>query len=153
MTTLQDHSAPLDSMIATEAEPAAVAGGGRPGLMAQLWRGSTRVADRHVFASLVQAKIQAALSRSEACKGAYVLQRQVRQGEVETLVLMLHEGASVAGGGGREPDLVVMSEAEKRLLIACDGSATRYDVLTDSRRALSYADLLRRFPLRMMAPR
>lgn len=125
MSTLQERSAPLDSMIATKAEPAAVGGGGGLGMMAQLWRGSTRVADRHVFASLVQARIQATLSGPEACKGAYVLQRQVRQGEIETLVLMLYEGARVAAGG-QEPDMVVIPEAEKHLLIACDGGISRY---------------------------
>lgn len=122
-------------------------------MIAQLWRGSTRAADRHVFASLVQARVQAALAGSEGSRGAYVLQRQVRQDEVETLVLMLHADARFVPDGGQEPGPVALSETEKRLLLAQEASAARYAVLTDPGRTLLYADLARRFPLRMMVPR
>lgn len=122
-------------------------------MIAQLWRGSTRAADRHAFASLVQARIRAVLAGSEACRGAYVLQREVRQDEVETLVLTLHAGAPFASDGEQAFSPVALSEAEKRLLVTHEGSAARYAVLTNPGRTLLYADLARRFPLRIMAPR
>lgn len=122
-------------------------------MIAQLWRGSTRAADRHVFASLVQARVQAVLAGSEGCRGAYVLQREVQQDQVETLVLMLHAGAPFASDRDQELGPVILSAAGKRLLVAHEESAARYAVLNDPGRTLLYADLARRFPLRMMAPR
>jgi len=151
MTTLQDCCAPRDSMIRRAGEP--VAHRRRPGTVAKLWRSTTQVAHRDVLARLLQARIQAAIADSSACRGAYVLQRPTERGEVETLVLALYEGARLGDGGACGGDLLALCDAEKHLLLVADESTVRYDVLTDPGRMRLYADLSRRFPLRMMVPR
>jgi len=151
VTTLQDCCATRDSMTATPGET--VARGRKPGPLAQLWRGTARAGDRDVLAGVLQARIQTALAATEGCRGAYVLQRPIERGEVETLVLTLYEGVGLGSGGTCGAGLPALSDAEKRLLITADGCAVCYEVLADPGRMRLYADLSRRFPLRMMVPR
>ena len=123
-------------------------------MIAQIWRGRTRDDDRNDFTNLLQARIQAEVASSSACRGAYVLQRQIEGGQAESLVLTLYDPTS-RGGCAREqtPQPSLPSDKEARLLIGCDLTAVRYDVIIDPQRALLYAELRRRFPLRFAAPR
>lgn len=123
-------------------------------MIAQIWRGRTRVDDSHEFTRLLQARIQAEIATAKACQGAYVLQRQIEGGQAESLVLTLYDHRS---GLISRPDESLaappLSEQETRLLVGCDPTPARYDVITDPRRARLYAELRRRFPLRIAAVR
>lgn len=123
-------------------------------MIAQIWRGRTRDDDRDDFTSLLQARIQAEVASSSACRGAYVLQRQIGGGQAESLVLMLYDPSS-PGGSTREQSAQPPppSDREARLLLGCDLTSTCYDVVIDPERALLYAELRRRFPLRFAGPR
>ena len=123
-------------------------------MIAQIWRGRTRDDDRNDFTNLLQARIQAEVASSSACRGAYVLQRQIEGGQVESLVLTLYDPRS-PGGSTREqtPHSLPPSDKEARLLIGCDLTSARYEVIIDPERALLYAELRRRFPLRFAGPR
>lgn len=123
-------------------------------MIAQIWRGRTRADDRNDFTNLLQARIQAEVASSSACRGAYVLQRQVEGDQAESLVLTLYDPAS-HGGSVREqtPRSLLPSDKEARLLLGCDPTPARYDVIVDPQRALLYAELCRRFPLRFAGPR
>ncbi len=123
-------------------------------MIAQIWRGRTRADDRNDFTNLLQARIQAEVASSSACRGAYVLQRQIEGGQAESLVLTLYDSASL-GGATREqvPQPSPPSDGEARLLLGCDLTSARYEVIIDPERALLYAELRRRFPLRFAGPR
>jgi hypothetical protein len=123
-------------------------------MIAQIWRGRTRADDRNDFTSLLQARIQAELASSRVCQGAYVLQRQIEDGQLESLVLTLYNTGPL-GTSGREQSLQASapSAEEARLLLGCDPTSARYEVIVDPPRALLYAELRRRFPMRFAAPR
>jgi hypothetical protein len=123
-------------------------------MIAQIWRGRTRVDDSNDFTGLLQARIQTELASSPVCLGAYVLQRQVENGQAESLVLTLYDRGS-AGGAGRDANIepTAPSDREARLLLGCDPAPARYEVIIDPQRAVLYAELRRRFPLRFAAPR
>ncbi|MHB8812377.1 MAG: hypothetical protein ACYDAE_03850 [Steroidobacteraceae bacterium] len=121
-------------------------------MIAQIWRGLTRADDRHDFTSLLQARMQAELAASRACLGAYVLQRQMESSEVESLVMTLYDhGSRVSSGHAGNPHPPPVSAKEARLLLGADATAARYEVIIDPQRALLYAELRRRFPLRFAA--
>lgn len=123
-------------------------------MIAQMWCARTRADDRHDFAILLQARIQAELVSSKACRGAYVLQRQIGGGEAESLVLTLYDHRSLVGSPCDENALPSsLSEKEARLLLGRDPTSTRYEVMIEPHCALLYAALRRRFPLRIAAPR
>lgn len=121
-------------------------------MIAKIWRGLTRAGDRHDFMSLLQARVQAQLATSRACLGAYVLQREIAGSQAESLVLTLHHEAAHATSPG-ECDPPAISEKEARLLLGYDPTAASYEVMIDPQRAVLYAELRRRFPLRFAAPR
>ena len=120
-------------------------------MIAKIWRGLTRAGDRHDFMSLLQARVQAQLATSRACLGAYVLQREIAGSQAESLVLTLHDEAAHATACER--DSPAISENEARLLLGYDPTAASYEVMIDPQRAVLYAELRRRFPLRFAAPR
>jgi hypothetical protein len=122
-------------------------------MIAQIWRGRTRADDSHDFTSLLQARLQAELAMSRACQGGYLLQRQTEDGQAESLVLTLYDHGSAGAERGAGPGLPHLSEKEARLLLGGDPIAARYQVILDPPRALLYAELRRRFPLRIAAPR
>lgn len=122
-------------------------------MIAQIWRGRTRADDRHDFTDLLQARIQAEVAGSSACRGAYVLQRQIEGGQAESLVLTLYDPTSLGSKREQTPQPSAPSDKEVRLLLGCDLTSARYDVIIDPQRALLYAELRRRFPLRFAAPR
>ena len=123
-------------------------------MIAQIWRGRTRADDSNDFTGLLQARIQAELASSRVCLGAYVLQRRIDDGQAESLVLTLYDRGSV-GASGREmnADPTLPSREEARLLLGCDPTPASYEVIVDPHRAVLYAELRRRFPLRFAAPR
>lgn len=124
-------------------------------MIAQIWRGLTRADDRHDFTSLLQARMQAELAASNECLGAYVLQRQMESSQVESLVLTLYDREPLVNAGRSDkpdpPPLVSAKEA--RLLLGGDPAPAQYEVIIDPQRALLYAELRRRFPLRFAAVR
>lgn len=123
-------------------------------MIAHIWRGRTRAEDRHDFTSLLRAQMQAGLASSNACRGAYVLQRQIESGQVESLVLTLYDQRSLGSAGrGESFALPLISDREARFLVGSDPVPERYEVIIDPRRALLYADLRRRFPSRIVALR
>jgi len=123
-------------------------------MIAQIWRGRTRADDRSDFTSLLQARIQAELAGSRVCQGAYLLQRHIEEGQVESLILTLYDRGPLGCGGGEENlQPLPPSDEEARLLLGRDLTSARYDVIVDPPRALLYAELRRRFPLRFAAPR
>lgn len=123
-------------------------------MIAQMWCGRTRADDRHDLVSLLQERIHAELAASKACRGAYVLQRQIGDGEAESLVLTLYDHGSLVSSPRDEHALPSsLAEQEARLLLGRDPTSTRYEVMMEPRRALLYAALRRRFPLRLAAPR
>lgn len=83
-----------------------------------------------------------------------MLQRQIEDGQLESLVLTLYNSGPL-GISGREQSLQpsAPSAEEARLLIGCDPTSARYEVIVDPPRALLYAELRRRFPMRFAAPR
>ncbi|HEY7889643.1 MAG TPA: hypothetical protein VIC29_15590 [Steroidobacteraceae bacterium] len=114
-------------------------------MIAQIWRGRTRAEDRHDFTRLLQERMRTEAAISQACRGAYVLQRELEEGEAESLVLTLYDqGAPVPPSQPAE---------EAALLVSCDLTPTQYEVVADPRRGLLYASLRRRFPLRIATPR
>lgn len=124
-------------------------------MIAQIWRGLTRADDRHDFTSLLQARMQVELAASNECLGAYVLQRQMERSQVESLVLTLYDREPLVNSGRSDkadpPSPVSAKEA--RLLLSGDPTPAQYEVIIDPQRALLYAELRRRFPLRFAALR
>ena len=123
-------------------------------MIAQIWRGRTRADDSHDFTRLLQARIQAELESSPVCLGAYVLQRRIDDGHAESLVLTLYDRGS-ASGSKRDANIepTAPSGGEAHLLVSCDPTPARYEVIIDPNRTVLYAELRRRFPLRFAAPR
>lgn len=122
-----------------------------PNLSAQLWRGVTPAADREACAQLL-AGIHASLVDSATCKGAYLLTRPTEDANVELVMLTLFAGAPVTTFHDHEA-LYRAAAFDRSLPLIFDRSVAVYEVLTEPNRALSYAKLRRRFPLRFMAPR
>lgn len=98
------------------------------------------------------AGIHTALVDSRTCKGAYLLTRPAADADIELMVLTLFEGIAVTTCHEDEA-LYRAAVFDKPLPCASNGSVALYEVLTEPRRTLSYANLRRRFPLRLMGPR
>lgn len=81
-----------------------------------------------------------------------MLTRSLGDDDVELTVLTLFGGAAVATCREDEARYRVAA-FEKPLPRIFDSSVAIYEVLTEPRRTLSYANLRRRFPLRLMTPR
>ena len=123
-------------------------------MIAQIWRGRTRAGDLDDFTRLLEERALKELEASRACHGTYVLQRPIEMSQVESLVLTLYDRPSRSDGGqGAALSSPPISEREARLLLGCDSAPARYEVIIDPRRARLYADLRRRFPLRLAALR
>lgn len=122
-------------------------------MVAQIWRGMTRAADREGCVARLLAAIHTALEESATCKGAYLLTRPTGDDQVELMVLILFGGAAVATC--HEPETLCRAAAvfDRALAVTSERSVAIYEVATDPRRTLSYANLRRRFPLRLMTPR
>lgn len=121
-------------------------------LIAQIWRGATRAADREICVASLLARIHAALEDSTTCKGAYLLTRLTEEADVELMVLTLFGGAAEAACHDGET-LYRAAVFEKPPPLTCGNSVAVYEVSAEPGRTLSYANLRRRFPLRLMAPR
>lgn len=123
-------------------------------MIAQIWRGRTRAEDRHDFTRALQETIQSELAISKACRGAYVLQREIEWGQTESLVLTLYDPGPLGGRARDEShDPTSRSGKAAHLLVSCEPIPVRYEVVVDPRRALLHARLRRGFPLRIAAPR
>jgi hypothetical protein len=121
-------------------------------LIAQIWRGVTRATDRDACVAQLLAAIHTALVDCTLCKGAYVLSRPTDGTDVELMVLSLFRGAGrISSHDGAA--LYRAAVFARPLPLALDGSVAIYEVLTEPHRTLSHANLRRRFPLRLMAPR
>ena len=81
-----------------------------------------------------------------------MLTRPTDDADVELMVLTLFRGAAVATCHDDEA-LYRAAAFDETLPFVFDRSVAVYEVLTEPRRTLSYADLRRQFPLRFMAPR
>lgn len=110
-------------------------------MIAEIWSGRVRAERRAAVATELQAAIQEKMKATSACRGAYLLQRQLERGEYEILLLTLYEPERDSARNGAPPS----SDFGDTL--------TRYEVVTDPVRTLLYAELSRRFPPRSMAPR
>jgi hypothetical protein len=125
--------------------PLSILMGGRK-VIAEIWSGRTSAARRDAVTTELQARIQTKMKTASACRGAYVLQRPLEGDQYEILLLTLYEperGSSREAPG--HPDATPLCDFGDTL--------TRYEVITDPVRSLLYAELSRRFPPRMMAPR
>jgi|SRR5690348_8356493 len=121
-------------------------------LIAQIWHGVTPAADREACVARLLAGIQAALVDCATCKGAYLLARPTDGGDVELVVLSLFRGAGrISSHDGAA--LYQTAVFDGQLPLVLDRSIAVYEVLTEPHRTLSHANLQRRFPLRLMAPR
>lgn len=114
-------------------------------MIAQIWRGRTRAGDLDDFTRLLEERALKELEASRACHGTYVLQRPIEMSQVESLVLTLYDRPS--------PPAPLLSNKEARFLLGSDPAPALYEVIIDPRRARLYADLRRRFPLRIAALR
>lgn len=123
-----------------------------PDSIAQVWRGVTRAADREACVAQLLARVHTALADSTTCKGAYLLTRLTEEADAELMVLTLFGGAAAAACHDDEA-LYRAAAFDRPLPLVFDRSVTVYKVLTEPRRTLSYANLRRRFPPRLMAPR
>lgn len=121
-------------------------------MIAQIWRGLARATDREACVTQLLAGIQAALVDSATCKGAYLLTRPTDDADVELMVLTLFGGSAVTASHGDEARYRA-AVFDRPLPRVFDGRVAIYEVSTEPRRAWSYANLRRRFPLRLMAPR
>ena len=121
-------------------------------MIAQIWRGVTRAADRDGRVAQLLAGIHTAVAESTTCKGAYLLARPSGNDHVELMILTLFGGAAVTTCHDGEA-LYRAAVFEKPLPLIFDSSVAVYEVLTEPRRLSSYAALRRRFPLRLMTPR
>lgn len=121
-------------------------------MIAQIWRGVTRAADREACVAQLLAGIHTALVDCTTCKGVYLLTRSTDDADVELMVLTLFEGAAVAAHHHDEA-LYRATVFDRPRSCVSDGRVAVYEVSTAPSRALSYANLRRRFPLRLMAPR
>jgi hypothetical protein len=121
-------------------------------LIAQIWRGVTRAAEREACVAQLLAAIHTALVDSRTCKGTYLLTRPTDDAGIELMVLTLFEGRAVAACHEDEA-LYRAAVFDGPLPCAFNKSVAVYEVLTEPRRTLAYANLRRRFPLRLMGPR
>lgn len=121
-------------------------------LIAQIWRGVTRATDREACVESLLARIHTAVEDSTTCKGAYLLTRLTEEADVELMALTLFGGAAEAACRDGET-LYRAAVFDRPLPLTCDSSVAVYEVLAEPGRTLSYANLRRRFPLRLMAPR
>jgi hypothetical protein len=121
-------------------------------LIAQIWRGQTRASDREASVAQLLKGIQTALVGCATCKGVYLLTRPTGDTDVELMVLSLF-GAATASACHDGEALYRAAAFDRQLPFVFDKRVAVYEVSTGSRRALSYANLQRRFPLRLMAPR
>lgn len=120
--------------------------------IAHIWRGVTRAADREACVADLLTAVHAGLVDCTTCKGAYVLSRSMDGADVELLVLNLFRGAGrISSHEGAA--LYRAAVFDRPLPLALDKSVSVYEVLTEPPRTLSHANLQRRFPLRLMAPR
>ena len=121
-------------------------------LIAQIWRGVTPPADREACVARLLARIRAALVDSTTCKGAYLLVGPTDGADVELVVLSLFRGAGrISSHAGAALYRAAVFDGPLRLVR--ERSVAVYEVLTEPHRTLSHANLQRRFPLRLMAPR
>lgn len=121
-------------------------------MIAQIWRGVTRAAEREGRVAQLLAGIHAALADCTTCKGAYLLARPTGSDDVELTILTLFGGAAAAACHDDEA-LYRAAVFANPLPLIFDSSVAVYEVLTEPRRMLSYASLRRRFPLRFMTLR
>lgn len=121
-------------------------------MIAQIWRAVTRAAEREACVAQLLAGIHTALVDSRTCKGAYLLTRPTGDADIELVVLTLFDGTS-ATACHEDVALYRAAVFDRPLPCACNRSVAVYEVLTEPRRTLSYANLRRRFPLRLMGPR
>lgn len=112
----------------------------------------TRAADREACTAQLLAAIHTALVGGTTCKGAYLLTRPTDGADVEIVALTLFAGAAVTACHADEA-LYRAAVFDRPLPLLFDSSVAVYEVSTEPRRTLSYANLRRRFPLRLMAPR
>jgi len=115
-------------------------------VIAEIWSGRIRAERRDAVTTELQAAIQQKMKTTGACRGAYVLQRQLESGEYEILLLTLYEPQRDSPPKGA-PHRGAPSSSDFADTPTC------YEVVTDPVRTLLYAELSRRFPPRMMAPR
>lgn len=115
-------------------------------MIAEIWSGRTSAERRDTVTTALQAHIQAKMKSTSACRGAYVLQRPLECGQYEILLLTLYEPQ-------RESTGRTVEACEEPPLSDFGDTLTCYEVITDPVRTLLYAELSRRFPPRMMAPR
>lgn len=121
-------------------------------LIAQIWRGVTQATDREGCVAQLLAAMHAALVDSTTCKGAYLLAGPTDGADVELMVLSLFRGAGrLSSHDGAALYRAAVFDGPRPLVP--NGTIAVYDVLTEPHRTLSHADLRRRFPLRLMAPR
>jgi hypothetical protein len=121
-------------------------------MIAQLWRGVTRPSDREACVAQLLAGVHTALVDSATCKGSYLLTRNTDDANVELVVLTLFAGTAVTSCHDDEA-FYRAAAFDGALPLVFDRSVAVYEVATEPRRTLSYANLRRRFPLRLMAPR
>ena len=121
-------------------------------LIAQVWRGLTGATDRDACVAQLLAGIRTALLDTTTCKGAYLLTRSTGDTDVELMVLTLFGGAAALTCHDDEA-LYRTAVFGRPLPLVSDRSVAVYEVSTEPRRALFHANLRRRFPLRLMAPR
>lgn len=81
-----------------------------------------------------------------------MLTRATDDADVELMVLTLLGGTAVTTCHEDEA-LYRAAVFDRRPPFAFDGSVATYEVLTEPHQTLSYANLRRRFPLRLMGPR
>jgi hypothetical protein len=121
-------------------------------LIAQIWRGVTRISELEACVAQLLAAIHPALVDSGTCRGAYVLTRPTDGTDVELMVLSLFRGAGrISSHDGAA--LYRAAVFDRPLPFVLERSVSVYEVLTEPRRMSSHANLQRRFPLRLMAPR
>ena len=121
-------------------------------LIAQIWRGVTRLTEREACVAQLLAAIHPALVDSRTCRGAYVLTRPTDGTDVELMVLSLFRGAGrISSHDGAA--LYRAAVFDRPLPFVLEQSVSVYEVLTEPHRMSSRANLQRRFPLRLMAPR
>ena len=121
-------------------------------LIAQIWSGVAPAADREACVAQLLAAIQAALVDSATCRGAYLLARPTDGADVELTVMSLFRGAGrISSHDGAA--LYRAAVFDGPLPPVLERSVAVYEVLTEPHRTLCHANLQRRFPLRLMAPR
>lgn len=115
-------------------------------MIAEIWSGRASAERLDAVTTELQAKIQAKIKSTSACRGAYVLRRQLDGGQYEILILTVYEPERGSrGSGAGQPDASALPDLGATVI--------SYEVVTDPARTLLYAELSRRFPLRRAALR